>query len=95
MTRLVLVCALALAGPAAAQRAHVVIVTGLSGEPRFATTFRNVGTALYDAAVTWGVGDSSRIYLAEDRAVDSSRVRGRLMERSCSGSRRKPRISFR
>ena len=56
MTRLVLACALALTGPAAAQRSHVVIVTGLSGEPRFATTFRQIGTALYDAAATWGVG---------------------------------------
>ena len=77
MTRLVLACALALTGPAAAQRSHVVIVTGLSGEPRFATIFRQVGAALYDAAGTWGVADSSRIYLAEDRAADTTRIRGR------------------
>ena len=77
MTRLVLACALALTGPAAAQRSHVVIVTGLSGEPRFATIFRQVGAALYDAAGTWGVADSSRIYLAEDRAADTTRIQGR------------------
>ena len=75
-------CALALAPPAGAQRVHVMIVTGLSGEPRFAATFHSAGAALYDAAATWGVTDSSRIYLAEDRAADSSRIRGRAMRDS-------------
>jgi len=75
-------CAIAAAVPAQAQRVHVVIVTGLAGEPRFAASFHSAAAALYDAAATWGVTDSSRIYLAEDRVQDSSRIRGRAMRDS-------------
>ena len=66
----------ALAGPAAGQRVHVLIATGLAGEPRFATSFHAAAAALYDAAGRWGVADSSRVYLAEDPAQDSTRIRG-------------------
>jgi hypothetical protein len=58
-------------------QSHVLIVTGLSGEPRFATAFHSAASTLYDAASTrWGVADSSLIYLAEDPARDP-RIRGR------------------
>jgi len=56
----------------------VLLVTGLSGEPRFATGFHTAASALYDAAqARWGVPDSSLIYLAEDPVQDPKRIRGR------------------
>jgi hypothetical protein len=56
----------------------VLLVTGLTGEPRFATAFHSAASALYDAAQTrWGVADSSLVYLAEDPGQDSQRIRGR------------------
>jgi hypothetical protein len=67
------VCLAAQAGGAT----HVLIVTGLSGEPRFATAFHAAASTLYDAAkARWGVADSSLVYLAEDPAQDT-RIRGR------------------
>lgn len=57
---------------------RVLLVTGLSGEPRFATAFHGAASALYDAArARWGVADSSLVYLAEDPAQDPKRIRGR------------------
>jgi len=57
---------------------HVLLVTALSGEPRFAALFHAEAASIYDAAKTrWGVADSSLIYLAEDPAQDPARIRGR------------------
>ncbi len=57
---------------------HVLIVTGLSGDPRFATGFHATASALYDAAkARWGAGDSNLVYLAEDPAQDAARIRGK------------------
>ena len=57
---------------------RVLLVTGLSGEPRFATAFHATASALYDAAqARWGVADSSLLYLAEDSSSDRARVRSR------------------
>ena len=72
-------CAVPGALPAQAGGAtRVVLVTGLSGEPRFATGFHAAASALYDAAQSrWGVPDSSLIYLAEDPAQDAKRIRAR------------------
>ena len=50
-----------------AQRVHVLIVTGLAGEPRFRTAFARTAATLADSArARWGVADSSLIVLAED-----------------------------
>jgi hypothetical protein len=60
---------LMLGAPAAAhaQRVHVLIVTGLAGEPRFRAAFERTATTLADSArARWGVSDSSLIVLAED-----------------------------
>lgn len=63
---------------AQAQRTHVLIVTGLGGEPQYSFAFRAAGTAVYTAAKTkWGVADSSLFYLAEDPSVDSLRIRAK------------------
>jgi hypothetical protein len=63
---------------AAGQRAHVLIVTGLAGEPPYAAAFRSTAAALNDLARnTWGVADSSVVLLSEDPAADPARIRGR------------------
>jgi hypothetical protein len=50
-----------------AQRVHVLIVTGLAGEPRFRTAFERTAAILADSArARWGVSDSSLVVLAED-----------------------------
>ena len=61
-------CALAVAGSTAdAQRTHVLIVSGLSGDPAFRQSFQQVATTVRDAARgKWGVNDSSLIVLTED-----------------------------
>jgi hypothetical protein len=61
-------CALAMFGARAdAQRTHVLIVTGLSGDPVFKQSFNKVATTVRDVARTkWGVSDSSLIVLTED-----------------------------
>ncbi|HET7188822.1 MAG TPA: hypothetical protein VFI52_11740 [Gemmatimonadaceae bacterium] len=53
--------------PARAQRVHLLIVNGLSGEPRFRARFTRTAAMLADTARTrWGVADSSVIVLTED-----------------------------
>ena len=55
------------AGPAGAQRAHVLVVAGLSGEPAYRAGFAAAARATREAARTrWGVADSSVIVLTED-----------------------------
>jgi hypothetical protein len=57
---------------------HVLIVTGLSGEPRFATQFHTAASEVFDAAKSrWGVADSSLVFLAEDPARDPGRIGGK------------------
>ncbi|MEP6990138.1 MAG: hypothetical protein ABJA80_04340 [bacterium] len=62
----------------AAQRVHVLIVTGLSGEPQFKQPFLEAAATLADSARRkWGVADSSLIVLAEDPAADPTHITGR------------------
>jgi hypothetical protein len=78
--RSALALALLAAGPlsAAGQRVHVLIATGLAGEPRYAAGFQETAAALYDLARgAWGVSDSSLVLLAEDPAADPVRIEGR------------------
>jgi len=57
---------------------HVLLVTGLSGEPRFARAFDSAAAVVYDAAKgRWGATDSSLVYLGEDPARDSGRIQAR------------------
>jgi hypothetical protein len=57
---------------------HVLLVTGLSGEPRFAAAFHAEAASIYDAAkARWIRSDSSLIYLAEDPAQDPARIKAR------------------
>ena len=62
----------------AAGSAHVLLVTGLSGEPRFAAAFHTEAASIYDAAkARWVRSDSSLVYLAEDPALDPARITAR------------------
>ncbi len=71
---LLLASASAQQGPAT----HVLIVSGLSGEPQYASAFHAAASQVFDAAKTrWGVADSSLVYLAEDPAADPARIRGK------------------
>ena len=64
--------------PLAAQRTHVLIVTGLGGEPQYSTAFAKQGAALFEAARTqWRVAASSLVWLAEDPARDLQRISAR------------------
>lgn len=64
---LVGVAALAVARPLAAQRTHLLVVTGLGGDPAFSTAFAQQGATLTDvAARRWNVADSSRLWYAEE-----------------------------
>ncbi len=57
---------------------HVLIVSGLSGEPQYATAFHAAASQVFDAARTrWGVSDSSLVYLAEAPEADPARIRGK------------------
>ncbi len=80
LVRLLLVAGLS-AAPVAAQQVpvgHVLVVTGLSGEPSFAATFLGIGDALVEAASSsWGVPDSQIIWLAERAPVEGHRIDGR------------------
>ncbi len=62
----------------AAGSTHVLLVTGLSGEPRFAAAFHTEAGSIYDAAkARWVRSDSSLVYLAEDPALDPARITAR------------------
>ncbi len=77
-TRLIAALVCLLPSLAAAQRTHVLIVSGLGGEPAYSASFATTAAGLHDVARTrWGVTDSSLIWLAEDPAADSTRIRGR------------------
>lgn len=76
-------CALVCASPVAAQRTHLLLVTGLGGEPQYSETFAKQGATLYDAARTqWRAADSSLTWLAEDPARDPRRITGRANKES-------------
>jgi hypothetical protein len=66
-----------LAAPARAQRTHVLIVSGLSGDPTFKRSFQEIAATVKEVArVKWSVNDSSLIVLTED-SVPSALSRGR------------------
>lgn len=61
-----------------AQKTHMLIVTGLAGEPQFAKSFKETTASLADAAKQkWGVADSSLIVLGEDPALDPAHVKAK------------------
>ena len=72
---LVMACAL-VALPIRAQQTHMIIITGLAGEPQFAKKFMESTDELVDAArEKWGIADSSLFVLGEDPALDPKHVK--------------------
>lgn len=68
------------------QRTHVLVVTGLSGEPSFKRTFDLAAATIREAAHTkWGVADSSLIVLTEDSVV-SARSNGKSTRAAVAAS---------
>ncbi|MEX2584537.1 MAG: C13 family peptidase [Gemmatimonadota bacterium] len=78
MTRLVLAAALlVLQSTGAASQVHLLIVSGLGGEPRYVEEFHQWGTTMVDAAVDrLAIPPENVIYLAEDPARDELRIDG-------------------
>jgi hypothetical protein len=69
---------LAVALPAAAQGAHLLVVVGLGGDAETASRFHEWAVGLTDAARAKGqVAAESVIYLGEDPARDPQRISGR------------------
>ena len=65
-------------GPSVDGSTHVLLVTGLSGEPRFAAAFHAAAASIYDAAKSrWVRSDSNLVYLSEDPARDPARIKAR------------------
>jgi hypothetical protein len=61
-----------------AQRVHVLIITGLAGEPQYRARFLETAATLADSArLRWGVADSSLIVLGEDPAQDPKHIQAR------------------
>jgi len=69
-----------MASGAQAQRTHVLVVAGLSGDPVFRTRFTAAVTAVRTAATQrWGVADSNLVVLTEDStAFDGRSTRERI-----------------
>ncbi len=64
--------------PAGAQQTHVLVISGLGGTPQYRKAFIETAALLADSArARWHVADSSLIVLAEDPALDPSRITGR------------------
>lgn len=63
---------------AEAQRVHVLVVTGLSGEPAYRLLFESAAATLVDSArARWRVSDSSLFVLTEDATTTRLRATGR------------------
>lgn len=59
-----------------AQRTHLLVVSGLGGQPKYTAAFQKWGVALVDAALKrYAMPDSEVVYLAEE-SVKDPRVRG-------------------
>ncbi|HET9983449.1 MAG TPA: hypothetical protein VFQ38_07675 [Longimicrobiales bacterium] len=72
----------ALASGAAAQgvggRTRVLVISGLSGEERFAKEYLELGRAVVDAARgRWGAAPEDVVWLAERPEADAARIAGR------------------
>jgi hypothetical protein len=67
-----------MAAPAAGQDTHLVVISGLSGEPRYADSFYEWAVTLMNAAQgRWGVPESNVTYLAEKVERDPTRIAAR------------------
>lgn len=71
-------CLIGGAAPLAAQETHLLLISGLAGEPAYADLFHSQGSVLFEAAVDrWGVPAERVTWLAEDPARAPERIDGR------------------
>jgi hypothetical protein len=64
--------------PLAAQQSYLLVVSGLSGEPRYADRFHDWATTMMAAAQdSWGVTQDNIVYLAEKTDRDPQRIAAR------------------
>ncbi len=92
---LVMATCLSGGGPRAAAMAqpattdHVLIISGASGSPEYATRFHTTATTLLDAVTRAGLPAANAVWLAEDPARTSGRASGRStkveVERALAG----------
>lgn len=62
--------------PLSAQQTHVLVITGLAGEPQYKAAFREAASTLADSArQKWGVADASIVQLSEEHAATPSATR--------------------
>ncbi len=74
----VLLASSAFASRASAQQQHVLVITGLGGEPAYRDAFLDVARRLHDVATTgWKVPAEQVTVLTEDATRDAVRFRGR------------------
>jgi hypothetical protein len=65
-------------GSSLAAQTHVILVTGASGEPKYAASFHATASGLFDALVNkHGLDADGITYLAEDPARDATRIDGK------------------
>lgn len=86
---LIMLCGLGTAPLMAQQtgRVHVLLVTGLGGEPAVGRGFVEAASLIHDNAKTrWGVDDSSLIFLAERPADEPTRIAGRSTREEIEGA---------
>jgi hypothetical protein len=75
------------AAPQAAAQVHLIVVSGLSGEARYAELFHEWATALCDAAVQrWGVPEANVVYLAEKVERDPQAISERSTWENVEGA---------
>ncbi len=78
LTRVLFVVAGALGGERLHAQSQVIIVTGASGEPKYAASFHAAASSLFDALVSKnGLKPDDITYLAEDPARDTRRIDGK------------------
>ena len=69
--------------PVVAQQTHLLVVTGLSGDPDYAAQFHQWATTFVDAAIDrYKLPAESVIYLAEETNLDPLRIGGRSTRES-------------
>jgi hypothetical protein len=67
-----------LARAAAAQETHLIVITGVEGDPEHGETFHKWATAIIEAAKRHdGIADANTVYLAEKPDRDPSKIQGR------------------
>ena len=78
LSLLLALSALSATAPLLGAQTRLVVVSGVSGEARFATLFQQWAQSMIDAARTrYGVPDSAIVWLAEDPARAPGRIAGR------------------